>query len=216
MTYIFLGPASEQKRAKINEIKKKWLVSRNSQQFDYQVLYANKLDPKILKKTLLALPAVSKKCVILLHQFHKLTAQNKEIVFEFISSGQDHAVLILESDHVTLKDSFVKKLKPYCKMSEDSQEKDLNVFDITNAMERRNYSLALKNLSSILSGGQSPVFLMGGLVWFWGSRRNRLKRKAFEEGLLYLQEADLDIKRSRLKPDYAMERLIVKLCTLMG
>jgi hypothetical protein len=36
----------------------------------------------------------------------------------------------------------------------------------------------------------------------------------FEKGLLALGEADLNIKRSRLKPEQALELLVVKLCAL--
>ena len=37
--------------------------------------------------------------------------------------------------------------------------------------------------------------------------------RLIESGLLAMQEADLNIKRSRIKPEYALEVLIVKLCS---
>ena len=58
--------------------------------------------------------------------------------------------------------------------------------------------------------------LMGGLVWFWGKLKQRISAEKFKKGLLHLQEADLNIKRSRIKAEYALEVLVVKLCLLIA
>ena len=51
---------------------------------------------------------------------------------------------------------------------------------------------------------------MGGLVWSWGKARSFARRENFQKGLVALQEADLNIKRSRLAPQQALEVLVVK------
>jgi len=216
MTYLFLGPQNEQKEKNISDIKKEWLSTPDSLKFDYAVLHGHKCDPKILKKTLLELPGISQKRVVLLRDFHKLSAYNKGLIEAFLSSSFDHCVLILESSQAGEKDSFVKKVKPYATVVAPAETPKLNVFDITNCMSRKQYAQSLKVLSQLIEEGQHPLQIMGGLVWFWGRTKNRLSQARYEKGLKCLQEADLDIKRSRLKPDYAMERLVVRLCAIIG
>ena len=124
-------------------------------------------------------------------------------------------MLVLESSEVTEKDSFVKKVKPFAEIVSFSVEKRSNVFDMTRAMSYKKPADALKILSGLISEGSHPLQIMGGLVWFWGKAGQRIGMQKYEKGLRALQDADLDIKRSRLKPDYAMEVLVVKLCTLL-
>ena len=61
MHYLLLGENSLAKDQKIAEIKKKLLTSDESLKFDYETLHGTKLDSAVLKKALIALPAVSKK-----------------------------------------------------------------------------------------------------------------------------------------------------------
>lgn len=73
---------------------------------------------------------------------------------------------------------------------------------------------ALKMLTQLLEEGSHPLQILGGLVWFWGKSRERLSPAQFKKGLLALQEADLNIKRSRTRPEHSLEILIVKLASL--
>ena len=74
---------------------------------------------------------------------------------------------------------------------------------------------ALKILGDIFSSGTHPLQVLGGLVWFWGKTKNRLSSQNFNLGLRELQQTDLNIKRSRLKAEYVLEVLVVKLCSLL-
>jgi DNA polymerase III delta subunit len=56
---------------------------------------------------------------------------------------------------------------------------------------------------------------MGALVWYWGKEGKTLGQERFERGLKALEEADLNIKRSRLNPQYAVEKLVVELGLLL-
>jgi DNA polymerase III delta subunit len=53
-------------------------------------------------------------------------------------------------------------------------------------------------------------------VWYWGKEGRMLAKTKFERGLQALEEADLNIKRSRLNPEYAVEKLVVELMSLAG
>ena len=212
MTYLFLGEDSIAKDAAVAELKAKLLTSPEAFQFDYESLHANKLEPKTLKAALIALPAKAARRMIVIRECHRLSPQNRELLLEFLNEKPGHVDVILDSDELTASDSFAQKLKPLAKVMDSRNETKLNVFDLTKAISAKNPIEALKILTALLTKGEHPLQLMGGLVWFWGRSRDRVSAGQFKKGLLALQEADLNIKRSRLEPNQALELLVVKLC----
>lgn len=217
MIYFLLGGDRPAKEEKINEIKASCLPSNDALKFDYEFLDGRKLDPTVLKKALIALPAVAKKRLILIRAVEKLTTHNKKIILDFIQAENRHAVLVLDSDELSFKGSFLRDITPVAKVMRFEQRGRKNdIWDVTRAMEGRDPDEALKILNNLLRDGDPPLKIMGGLVWFWGSLKNRVSAEGFKKGLLVLQEADLNIKRSRLKPEYAVEIAVTKLSLLIA
>ena len=214
MIYLLLGEDTQLKDQKIAEIKKKVLTSKEAHDFDYEVLHALKLDSATLKKTLIALPAVSKKRLIVIRTIQKLDAHNKELILDFIQKNNDYADLILDSDEADLKDSFITKISAKAQVLNFSKGSQQNVFDMTRAISTYNPTQALKILENLFMQGIHPLQIMGGVVWFWGKNRGRVSNDQFKKGLVLLQETDFNIKRSRLDPEQAIEVLVVKLCSL--
>ena len=217
MIYFLLGENTAGKDTKIAAWKQEYLSSADANNFDYEVLSGHKCDPFVLKKALVALPALAKKRFVLLHDGHKLSDHNQELIAEFSASDHDHIILILESSLWEASHNFVKSVtrtKSSAKVFDTGRAAKLNVFDMTKAIAQQRSADALKVLSDLFSEGTHPLQIMGGLVWFWGSERRRMSSIKFEKGLLALSEADLNIKRSRLKPEQAVELLVVKLCAL--
>jgi len=216
MIIFLLGEDKDRRDARIEEIRKEYLLSPEARNFDHDVLYAHKLEPQELKKSLISFPALAPRRLIFIHECHKLTAPLKDMIAEFAESDQAHAVLVMISAQIGAGDSFVRKLKSRARVEDWGKEGKQNVFDMTRAMTRRRAPEALKILSALLSEGAHPLQIMGGLVWFWGKTRPRLSAENFQKGLEALQGADLNIKRSRIKPDMAVEVAVVKLCELMN
>jgi DNA polymerase III delta subunit len=217
MIYLFLGPDRDAKDRKIAEIKAKYLTDDSALKLDYESFYGVKLDPDTLKKALISLPAVSKQRLILIRNVNKLDAHNKEIILDFIQGENSHAVVILDSDDGGGKNSFIAKVKLIAKvMNFGADTRKQNVFDMTRAIENQNPAVALKILNELINDGNPPLKIMGGMVWFWGDRKSRLSAGKFKEGLQVLQEADLNIKRSRIKPEYAVEVAVTKLSSLIA
>ena len=214
MTYLFLGEDTLAKDQKIAELKKKILVPPQSFQFDYELLSAAKLEPDVLKKALMAFAAIAAQRLIMIRECHRLSPQNQEIIFQFLEKSCNHAVLVLDADEWDHKNTFLKKVRRMVELVEFSTSSKLNVFDLTKAIDLKKESEALKILDHLTGQGIHPLQVLGTLVWFWGQARYSVSGEKFEKGLLALQEADLNIKRSRLKPEYAVEFLIVKLCSL--
>ncbi len=216
MVYFLCGEDTQSKDLKIQEIRDQVLTSPEAQKFDFQSIHAAKLDPATLKKSLMSLPAIAEKRVVVLRGINKLTDQNKKIIIDFIDQKLEQPVFILDNDVVPGKNKFFDYLNKVAKVSRYSKNVSSNIFDVTNAMERCNTVEALKVLTALLAKGEHPLQLMGGLVWFWGRAKTKVNRVAFKKGLLFLQEADLNIKRTRMKSEQALEVLIVKLCSLLA
>ena len=216
MHYLFIGEDSVAKDKKIAELKKKYIPSPDALPFDFEILHGLKLEAELFKKSLIALPALSPKRLVVIHQAQKLSTQNKDLVVEFLQSKPEHMVLILDLDHSDPKDAFVNKIGKYVQVISLGVAAVQNVFDMTRAMSQRRLSEALLILTSLLSSGIQPVQIMGGLVWFWGKTKEKIPSQRFSQGLRALEEADLNIKRSRLKAEHALEMVVVKLSSLIA
>ena len=214
MIYLLLGDDTKAKDQKIEELKKKYLSSPDALLFDYDSLHAPKLSAEILKKSLLNLPTFSSKRLIVIRSIQKLDNQNKNLLLEFIQSSPKHLVLILDAEAADQSSAFIKRIESSAQVFRFGQKQTTNVFDMTKAIERKDLTSALKVLYELFQEGQHPLQVMGAVVWFWGKQKSRLSAKKFSDGLLALQEADLNIKRSRQVPEYAMEVLMTKLYLL--
>ena len=216
MTYLIIGADAQYREAKIAELKQQHIPTRDSISFDYETLYAHRLDPDTLRKALLALPIFSPTRFVLLRECHKLTEHNQRVIVEFLSGDPGHVVLVMESESLKGSDAFVRAIKGFVQIVQGQTPRTVNVFDVTRCMSRNQLAQALKILHGLLAEGAHPLQLLGGLVWFWSECRQTLSAEKFQAGLCALQETDLNIKRSRLKPDYSLEVLVTKLSGLMN
>lgn len=214
MIYLLVGNNSLAKDEKIAEIKETIFAGRNDAlQFDFEVLHGHKLTSADLKKSLITLPAVVKKRLILIRQLEKLTQQNKTILIEIIEQKPDYMELILDTFEPA-NNAFYKKVTSHAKVFQFGVSVKQNVFDMTKALSANDPVKALKILNDLYIDGQHPLQIMGGLVWYWGKNKNRIAGDQYQQGLLELQRADLNIKRSRINPEEAVEILVVKLANL--
>ncbi|MFA5260150.1 MAG: hypothetical protein WC450_02855, partial [Candidatus Omnitrophota bacterium] len=132
------------------------------------------------------------------------------------AAPSEHLILVLESARIPASDPFIKKFHKKADVFDFSKGGKQNVFDMTKAMSARQTVEALNILSELLNEGDQPVQIMGALVWFWRKIRDSLSAARYAQGLQCLQAADLNIKRSRLYPDYALELVIVQLTGLLA
>ena len=212
MIYLFVGQ-SPSKANKISEIKSSVLTSKESLSFDYEVLHAHKLSAEVLKKSLISLPSISKKRVVLIRQAHELNTHAKKIIAECLKDCATSLELILDADSWSSKDSLLKSLGKSIKVFNFEEEKKVDVFELTKAISVGEKAKALKLADQLMKEGNHPLKIMAPIVWAWKKSRNRISKEKFHQGLIALQEADFCIKRSRLKSEYALEVLVVKLCS---
>ena len=217
MIYILTGNDIPTKDQKISEIKAKIFSSRpDAVTFDYEVLDGQRIEPDELKKSLITLPVFSARRLVVIRFSYKLNAHKQKLILEFAQSKQEKTELIMDTDEEGSTNAFYTELGQYAKSFSFSKGVKQNVFDVTNAISARNPIEALQILARLLDDGNHPLQILGGLVWYWGRMRDRVSKDKFFSGLLVLQEADVNIKRSRLKPEHAVEVAVTKLSSLVA
>ncbi len=213
--YLIIGNDICLKEDHIASLKTKFLPSSDSKNFDYDVLYAQKTSSEELKRILFALPAVAQERLVVIRGGDALKSPQQDLLVDFVTSDQRQTRLIVEGDW-TDRDPFVKKIRSFFSVKAFFLPDKENIFAVTRMLMAGRPAEALTVLHQIIDDGSHPLQIMGGLVWFWGKEaRARMGQEEFEKGLLFLQEADLNIKRSRLPPEQALEVVISKMSLLL-
>jgi len=216
MIYLFLGDDLPAKEAKITEIKNKFFKeSQEALAFDFDNLDGRDLPADALKQAFLTLPVIAPHRLILLRQVHKLKSADIKVLINYCQNPAKHCDVILESTENSLKGDL-KDLPLYVKGAVISKPEGPNVFDMTKLMTAHRSAEALKMLDGFYRSDVHPLQIMGALVWYWGREGKPLGKERYKRGLKALEEADLNIKRSRLNPQYAVEKLVVELGLLLN
>ncbi len=216
MIYLFLGDDLPAKDAKIAEIKNRFFKnSEAALAFDFDNLDASQLGDNALKKAFLTLPVIAPHRLIVLRQVHKLKPADMQVLTRFCQKPESYCDLVLESIEKTLKGDL-KDLPLFAKGVVMAKPEGPNVFDMTKLITARRIGEALKMLDGFYRAGIHPLQIMGALVWYWGKEGKLHGKERFEKGLKALEEADLNIKRSRFNPYYTVEKLVVELGLLLG
>ncbi len=215
MIYLLLGDDLSAKDARITEIKNKLFKdSQEALAFDFDNLDAKELGVQDLKKAFLTLPVIAPHRLIVVRQVHKLKSADMKILMEYCQKPANHCDLVLESSESILKGDL-KDLPLYAKGVVLNKPQGPNVFDMTKLMTANRSAEALKMLEGFWRADIHPLQIIPALVWYWGKEGKALGKQRFERGLRALEEADLNIKRSRLEAHYAVEKLVVELGLLL-
>jgi len=213
--HLFSGPDRQAKDQKILSFKNRWLTSADALSFDFNTFYAAKLDLDAFQQSLASLPVVAEKRLILLHNCEKLAACHQDFLKQYLAEPYPYVVLILDTDESDLKAAFFKAIASRTAVLHFGISASKSVFDVTKAMSQNQPAEALKRLKDLMDGGQHPLQLIGGILWFWRNNQLQLSADKKEKGLRLIQEADLNIKRNRMTAQMSVEVLVVKLCSCL-
>jgi len=214
MIYLFLGDDLIAKDARILEIKNKFFKNfQEALSFDFDNLDASKLPDDTLAKSFLTLPVITSHRLIVLRQVHKLKSTDIQVLLHFCQKPAQYCDVILESAEKILK-SDLKDLSLYATAELFAKPEGPNVFDMTKLISAGHSGEALKMLNGFYKENVHPLQIMPALVWYWSKEGRGRGKEVFKRGLQALQEADLNIKRSRLEPQWALEKLVVELSLL--
>ena len=210
--HVLIGQDNLSKDAKLKNLKSQFLT-QSTEQFNWDMLYARELHLKDLQEKLLSLPLGSKKRMVVIRGAASLKKELKDFIARYVKEPSGWVILVLDIDHFDPKDEFIRSLSRHARIYRFKEEVVLNTFTLSRQIELRRADFALRTLSGLLSNGEKPERIMGGLRYSW--ERSSLDPRDLARRLKRLLRCDIEIKTGRLKPVHALEKLIVELCCLV-
>lgn len=220
MLYLFAGEDESAKQEKINSLKNQ-LLSKGFEDFNCESFYAKELNLSQLKEALSRLPLESPKRIIIIKDAFKLKDELKDYLAAQAQRLPEDLILILDAAAVPKDEAaFFNKISRQAKVVSFKAREKIDAFGLARVIERKDASLALNLLADLLKNGEKPERILGALRYRFvkndsfpaGMADPSLEDKKEKVGLL--MEADFNLKTGKVKPEFALEVLVVKLCGL--
>jgi DNA polymerase III delta subunit len=109
-------------------------------------------------------------------------------------------------------DSFIKNISRFVKPVRFKETVHPDTFALGRSIDLKRADSALRILSGLLKDGERPERILGGLRYAW--EKNAAHPLEKRKKLKCLLICDIDIKTGKLKPLFALEKLVVSLCGL--
>ncbi len=209
MVYLFLGQDSPAKDAQLKKLKQQFLKPQ-SEQFNLDILYAKELTLSSLRERLSCLPVNSPGRIVVIKRIEELKEELKEFIAGYCLKPFKQVILVLDAGAEGKKDNFLGSIKKLARVIQFKSAIRPNAFTLGRSLALNKPAYSLQILHQLLREGVRPELIIGGLRYTWEKEvgpalkmRQRLKR---------LVECDRDIKTSRLKPVFALEKLVISLC----
>lgn len=209
--HLFAGEEPFSKDASLKRLIQEHLTPE-LEKFNLDILYAKELKLQDLQERLLCLPVKAKKRIIVIRGAEALKSEIKEFILEFVRIPAAHAILVLDVNRMDADGKFTKALVRYAQVSRFREKFIADTFGLGRAIESRRPDEALRILSNLLENGKKPEWILGGLRYVF--QKDTLSAPKRKSRLKLLLACDVDIKTGRVPPDFAMERLVVKLSCL--
>jgi DNA polymerase III delta subunit len=211
MVYLFIGQDSLSKDIQLKKIKDE-ILPRQVEDFNMDVLHPQGLSLKKLQERFLSLPVNSSHRIVLIKDAASLKDELKEFILGYLSKPDKRLCLILDVEHQDYRDNFISTAQRFAKVLRFKEELKVDAFSLARQIQAKRSDLALKVLNHLFSEGERPERILGGLRFVFekeGFRAQESRKK-----LKLLLACDYDIKTGKLKPVFALERLVVSLCSL--
>ena len=220
MLYLFIGEDEPAKQEKIHSLKSE-LLKKGFEDFNYEALDAKELTLPILKEALSRLPAESPQRIMVIKNIFRLPDELKDYFTAQMEKLPKDLSIILEASVIPKEESaFFNKISRYGKVIPFKTKEKINAFGLARAIERKDADSALNMLIDLFRNGEKPERILGALRYqfvksdFSFTAPDSLKLKEKKEKVSLLLETDLNLKTGKVKPEFALEALVVKLCGL--
>ncbi|MBU0709155.1 MAG: hypothetical protein KJ793_00380 [Candidatus Omnitrophica bacterium] len=209
MTYLFLGQDSFSKSTQLKKIKEEFLV-QGTEHFNFDVFYAKELNLKLLQERLLSLPVNSPRRIVVIKGAQKLKEDLKSFLIRYVKSPFKKIILILDIEQQSKSDAFLNNISRYVKTIRFAEVREPDTFTLSRSIELKRPDNALRVLDRILKNGERPERILGGLRYAW--ERGVVTPAESKRRLTLMLSCDREIKTGRLKPVFALEKLVISLC----
>jgi len=211
MVYLFIGEDSASKDIKLKAIREEHL-DKGIEQFNLDLLYAKGLSLKDLQERLIYLPVKSPQRIVVIKGAQDLKEDAADFILEYVKKPQKKLILILDINQQGKTSVFIKHIYKYATVYHFKETKQLDTFTLSRSITAKNPDYALRILNQLLKNGERPERILGGLRYVW--ERDAVSGQEMRRGLRLLLNCDIEIKTGRLKPTFALEKLVINLCGL--
>ena len=210
MVYLFIGADPPSKEIQLKKIKQEFL-SKGTEQFNQDILYAKELHLKELQEKLLSLPVNSPKRLVIIKGLQDLKEEVKPFLLHYVKKPFKQVILILDTESNYLKSGeFINSLARQVKVLRFKEMPELNTFTLGRAIMMKRPDYALATLNQLLQNGERPERILGGLRYICD--KDSASTLETKKRLKLLLTCDIEIKTGKLKASFALEKLVVRLC----
>jgi len=219
--YLLIGQDSFSKNIKLKQIRQQ-LLGPDTEQFNLDILYAKEINLRQLQEKLLCLPIEAKRRMVVVKGAEFFKKDIQEFILKYVKNPYPGVILVLDfTPHLTRRGvdtrrgsqgEFISQIHKYSLVYRFKEQVPPDTFMLTRYIDRRQSPYALRLLSQLLKNGERPELILGGLRYaYQKDTRSHLDKRT---RLKLILDCDLEIKTGRLKPSFALERLVVRLCCL--
>jgi len=212
MVYLFIGCDPASKDIQLKKLKTQFL-SKETEQFNLDTLYSRDLTLKSLQEKLYYLPGNNKSRMIVIKEAQDLKEPLKDFLLEYIGKPQPQTVLVLDASNPERKDGFFSKAAKSAKTIRFDTPVQANAFTLCRLIDSKKADRALAVLNQLLNDGERPERILGGIRHEW--ERSNAPGDELKRRLKLFILCDTEIKTGRLRPVFALEKLVVSLCAFV-
>lgn len=212
MVYLFIGEDPALKDIQLKAIRQEFL-KKDTEQFNLDILYARELALKDLQERLLYLPVKNPKRIVVIKDAQNLREDAKGFILKYVNGQHKHTILVLDISQRDKSEEFINHIYRYAKIYRFKETKRPDTFTLSRQIALKKPDYALRVLNQLLKYGERPERILGGLRY--SLARDTASPLEMKRRLRFLLNCDIDIKTGRLKPVFALERLVINLCGLV-
>jgi len=211
MVYLFLGSDSLSKDGQLKALRQQ-VLTKETEQFNLDILYGKELALKVLQERLLSLPVRCAQRIIVIKNAQELKSELQEFILHYVKAPAKQILLVLDVSETDRKNTFINQLIKYAKTIHFKDTVKPDSFTLGRQIALRRPDLALRILHQLLQDGEKPERILGGLRYAW--EREMAPASESKRRLRLLLNCDIEIKTGRLRPVFALEKLVISLCGL--
>ena len=208
--YLFIGGDIAAKEIQLKKIKQEFLPPQ-LQDFNADTLYAKEITLKDIQERFLAIPLKSAKRIIVIKDAHFLDEESRNFILAFFKKPHKQLVLVLDFMQYDYQDKLIGGFRAQASLLRFKETVAPDTFALNRQIELRKTSSALCLLDQLLKNKEAAERILGGLRYAW--EKQGIQGPAARRKLKLFLNCDLEIKTSRLKPAWALEKLVVSLCS---
>jgi len=212
MVYLLVGQDIPAREEQLKKIKQEFLPE-DLQDFNLDTLYAKETNLKNIQEKFLAVPLKNAKRMVVIKDADFLNDACRSFIAAYAKKPDKRLVLVLTMEHYDRRDAFLNDISRSAKVMRFRETPEPDTFALNRQIELKKADNALRILNQLLKKGEAPERILGGLRYTWEKRADHgvtARRK-----LKLLLNCDVEIKTGRLKPVFALEKLVICLCSFI-